>query len=89
MLKDIYIYNNLTNNTNLAQMFRFNILLPLLFVSKFNPQLHKWGELIINDFLIIWIFKKIPSINVESIKKKMKKKNPLPTLHFSYKISFI
>ena len=69
MLKDIYTTTNITLSiidTNLAQMFRFNILLPLLFVSKFNPQLHKWGELIINDFLIIWLFKKIPSINVES-----------------------
>ena len=69
MLKDIYTTTNITLsiiNTNLAQMFRFNILLPLLLVSKFNSQLHKWGELIINDFLIIWLFKKIPSINVES-----------------------
>ena len=69
MLKDIYTTTNITLSiidTILAQMFRFNILLPLLLVSKFNPQLHKWGELIINDFLIIWLFKKIPSINVES-----------------------
>ena len=69
MLKDIYTTTNITLSiidTNLAQMFRFNILLPLLLVSKFNSQLHKWGELIINDFLIIWLFKKIPSINVES-----------------------
>ena len=69
MLKDIYTTTNITLSiidTNLAQMFRFNILLPLLLVSKFNSQLHKWGELIINDFFLIRIFKKIPSINVES-----------------------
>lgn len=69
MLKDIYTTTNISISiidTNLAQIFRFNILLPLLLVSKFNPQLHKWGELIINDFLIIWPFEKIPFIYVES-----------------------